>query len=298
MKIIQKEAIDREDAKDFVLASEKRFENKLRETASEIVSRGNRVITLAGPTCSGKTTTAKLLVEEIERRGFRAVVRSIDDFFLSNSRRMGKNGEAPDFDTVKAIDLEYLGAYIRDLLSGKRVSTPVFDFHISSRVGYVEYVPKPNDIYVFEGIQAVYPEVVSLFDTYTSVFICIEEPIIINGVEFLPEEIRLLRRIVRDFNFRNASPEFTILLWESVRRNEIDNIFPNADNPDFTIDSFLPYEPFLLARHVLPLLNNIDPLSPYRDKAERLISRLSALDSSFYGDDIIPAASMFREFIG
>lgn len=298
MKILQKKTVSRDDAKEFILESEANFTKRLRETAREVVTEGKRVITLSGPSCSGKTTTAGLLVEEIEHSGRHAVVRSIDDFFFDNTRRVGEDGGVPDFDTVKSIDLEYLGKYIENLLSGKRVSTPVFDFRTSSRTGYVEYEPSERDIYVFEGIQAVYPEVVSMLGDNTSVFINVGDTVVLNGITYLPEEIRFLRRIIRDHRFRNASSEFTFALWESVRRNERENIFPNAKNSDFYIDSFLAYELFPLARHALPLLREIRNESPHREAAENLASRLREIDTTYYDDILIPADSMFREFIG
>lgn len=299
MKIICREANCPDEAKAFILKCEAEFDKKLRDAASLLIERRSKVITLSGPTCSGKTTTATLLVEELEREGYNAVVMSIDDFYLDNLRHGTAEGEMPDFDTVKSIDLEYLGHYVENLLLGRMVMKPNFNFTTGIRSGYSEYLPSDNDIYIFEGIQAVYPEVTELFgDRYSSVFICVKDDVIVNGIRFTNNEIRLLRRMVRDNNFRNATPEFTLHCWESVRDNEEKNIFPNAHNPDVFIDSFLPYELFVIASYAIPLLRSVSCENENYKVADDLAGRLKNVEDSLYSPSFIPKESMFREFIG
>ena len=299
MKIIRKYCETAEEAAVFINYCEKKFEDKLSQTVNDIISQGNKIITLAGPTCSGKTTTAGALVKGLEDRGRSAVVISIDDFYLDNLRANLKNGDEIDFDSVATIDLNYLTEFTRALLSGLPVHIPRFNFKTGLRDGYTEYIPKPNDVYIFEGIQAVYPEVTALFaENYTGVFINVNDRIICNGVSFEPHEIRLLRRIVRDNKFRNTTPEQTFHYWESVRRNEIESIFPNAVNSNFIIDSFLPYELFTIAPLAVPLLNSIADESSYKMIADDLMCRLSHLRSDVYTSELIPKGSIFREFIG
>lgn len=299
MKLLCKEVTTKAEAEKFVIRCEKEFKEKLIETVSDVLARGNRIITLSGPTCSGKTTTAKILVDQIERSGRHAVVISIDDFYLDNLRQgIGKNKKI-DFDSVKTIDLEYLGAFTKSLLAYERVKIPIFDFTTGLRGGYREYKPKIEDVFVFEGIQAVYPEVTALFgNEFTSIFICVTDEVVCNGITFSPHEIRLLRRIVRDKLFRNTSPENTLMFWDSVRENEDVSIFPNAANQNFYIDSFLPYELFVIAELALPLLNEIDADSPYKTEASSLAFRLQNVKNSFYDTSLVPKGSMFREFIG
>ena len=299
MKLLYKEVKSFSEAEEFVALCEGKFEEKLREASREVLSRGNRIIALSGPTCSGKTTTAALLVDEIEKSGHNAVVISIDDFYLDNLRVGMTEGKKIDFDSVKTIDLEYLETFTKKLLLLEEVKIPVFDFTTGCRSAYRTFQPSEKDIFVFEGIQAVYPEVTSLFgDRYTSVFICVGDEVMCNGVYFSPHEIRLLRRIVRDFKFRSTSPENTLMIWQSVRENEEASIFPNADNPDFFIDSFLTYELYMIAGYAIPLLKTVPLGSPFKVSADSLRARLELIDTSYYLSEYVPDNSMFREFIG
>ena len=154
------------------------------------------------------------------------------------------------------------------------------------------------DIYVIEGIQAVYPEVTARLGDYRSIFISVTDDVSVNGVTFGRHEVRLLRRIVRDYNFRGATPEFSFHLWDGVRRNEEKNIFPNAGNCDFYLNSFLPYELFVLRKHALPLLADVPLTSVHRPAADALTEKLSALPGLPFDDRTIPQNSVFREFIG
>ena len=299
MKLICKEVKNFSEAERFVKLCEIRFEEKLREAAREVIMRGNKVITLSGPTCSGKTTTATMLVDEIERSGHSAVVISIDDFYLDNLRVGMGEGKKIDFDSVKTIDLLYLENFTKALLKLEKVQIPSFDFKTGCRSSYRTFQPTEKNIFIFEGIQAVYPEVTSLFgDRYTSVFICVKDEVMCNGVYFSPHEIRLLRRVVRDYKFRNTSPENTLMIWESVRENEETSIFPNANNPDFFIDSFLTYELYMISNYALPLLRQVPLESSFKSCADSLIRRLELLKTDFYLSDFVPDSSMFREFIG
>lgn len=299
MKIIRKYCETSTEASAFIDLCEISFQDKLSQTISEIIGRGNKIITLSGPTCSGKTTTAKVLVNGLEDKGLSAVVISIDDFYLDNLRSNLKEDDEVDFDSVKTIDLDYLAEFTEALFSGECVYIPRFNFMTGVREGYSKYTPKPNDVYIFEGIQAIYPEVTALLgENFTSVFINVDDEIICNGVYFAPHEIRLLRRILRDYQFRNTTPEQTFQYWESVRKNEIESIFPNTVNTHFIIDSFLPYELFAIAPYVIPLLRSVPENSAFKDTACDLEGRLNILFSNVYKAELIPERSIFREFIG
>jgi len=296
MKLICKEVRTRADAASFVALCEEEYSEKLRNAVKRTLSLGNRIITLSGPTCSGKTTTAAMLVREIESSGMRANVISIDDFYLDDLHT--REGEL-DFDSVNTIDLDCLADVTEKLLRGERVNIPHFDFKVGRRTSYTELVPREDDIYVFEGIQAVYPEVTKLLgDRYTSVFICVRDDVMFNGVYFSSHEIRLLRRIVRDALFRNTPPEETFAYWDSVRENEEENIFPNAENPHISIDSFLLYELFISAPIVLDMMSGAKLTEEHRGLANSLMIRLCKIDGSMFDTSIIPDCSVFREFIG
>lgn len=287
------------EAEEFVKQCEAQFSRDLDEAIEHVFDVEDvKIITLSGPTCSGKTTTATKLEERIEQSGKNAVMLSIDDFFFGRSDRNDVEGEAPDYDSVKAIDLPYLQKFTADLLDGKTVYIPKFSFTAAERVGYEEYTPSPRDIYIYEGIQAVYPEVTSLFGgKYRSIFIRPNEDVEYNGVVLDRNELRFLRRIVRDYKFRNATAEFSFHLWQTVRSNEEKNIFPYAES-DVYINSFLPYEPFIISHYAIDVLSTVPMDSQYRDEADALIEKLKVFDNPYFSDRMVPDNSVFREFIG
>ncbi len=287
------------EAEAFILSCETDFINSLDAAINEITNRENtKIIALSGPTCSGKTTTAEKLIKKINSTGHHAVVMSIDDFFRDRQDRNRVDLEAPDYDSVNAIDLSYLDCLMTRLRAGQSILVPKYDFTATRRVGYHEYIPDPRDIYVIEGIQAVYPEITKMFGVYKSIFISVTDDVEYKSVTFESHEIRLLRRIVRDHNFRGATPEFSFHLWHGVRENEEKNIFPNAGGCDIFINSFLPYELFVICKHALPLLESVPKTSEYRAEADVLAEKLAVFDGENFDDRMIPKNSVFREFIG
>ncbi len=296
----------REEAARLVAASEEAFADALEHALDNVIHKhidngrdGVKIITLSGPTCSGKTTTANKLIRMITESGYHAVVMSIDDFFLDRVRTNETEGDPPDYDTVKAIDLAEFGLCVEGLLAGKPTLIPHYDFVTGTRDSYAEYYPTNRDIFIFEGIQAVYPEVVRfLGEDFKSIFIHVDECVTAEGVTLDRSEIRLLRRLVRDHRFRNAQPEFTLYLWENVRANEEANIYPNAGGSDVTINSFLPYELFILAKNVIPLLEAVPADSDYRPEAETLLRKVRVFENPHFDEAMIPERSVFREFIG
>lgn len=288
------------EAKSFIDRCEANFQIELTEALEKLFEGGHpKIIALSGPTCSGKTTTAEKLTERITNSGQHTVLLSIDDFFRDRHDRNVVEGEAPDYDSVKAIDLDYLGKVTARLLEGRETLIPHYSFLATSRVGYNEYYPREHDIYVYEGIQAVYPEVTAMFaHAYKSVFISVMDDICYKGVTLTKHEVRLLRRIVRDFKFRSASAEFSLHLWEGVRENEEKHIFPNSGNCDVYVDSFLPYEPFIIAPMASELLATVPNDSRYRREADELHEKISVFDCGHFDSRMIPENSVFREFIG
>ena len=297
MKLICKEIRSEKEAAQFVALCEEEFEEKMRLAAKRTLEMGNKIITLSGPTCSGKTTTASRLVEELRKAGKNAKVISIDDFYLDDLR--AENNGKVDFDSVNTIDLEYLSHVVEKLMSGKVAQMPRFDFTTGRRAGYEALVPESDNVYIFEGIQAVYPEVTSLFgDRYTSVFISVIDDVMFNGVYFESHEIRLLRRIVRDSLFRNTPIHKTLEYWDSVRTNEMENIFPNTKNPHVFIDSFLMYELFVTAPIVLGQLASPDMTKDIYPIVQGLKLRLEKIRCDVPVEKHVPTQSVFREFIG
>ena len=182
-------------------------------------------------------------------------------------------------------------------MEGNTVRIPKFDFATGRHAEYTEFNPDPTDLYIFEGIQAIYPEITALLNKVSgkSVYICVEEPIDVEGEIFSPTEIRLMRRIVRDYNFRGSSPEYTMFLWESVRANEDKNIFPYVEGCDIRINSTMPYEINLLVQFIKPLLEAVPESSDYYDEALGILRKLEGIEP--ISQSFIPDNSLYYEFI-
>ncbi len=289
------------DKREYVLSCEAVFEKSLDDATSSIVSDpDNRIITLSGPSCAGKTTTAKKIVSDFKERGYNVHTVSIDDFYYDRDFLIArsKDEKSIDFDSADTIDLELLRRTINQILRGESVLVPSFDFKVGKKTTMREIRPHDNDIFMFEGIQAVYPEVTALFgdNKFLSVFISVFTELEVNENVYSTQHIRFLRRLVRDYNFRNATPEFTCTLWESVRRNEDKNILPYADKCKIILDSVMPYELCMLKPFLLPILRTITPKSEHYEFAKSEIKKLSRIDE--ISKNYIPPNSVYHEFLG
>ena len=297
MKYSKKKFEGKDEMQAFVLTCEREFEEHLDNSIKEVCSvAGLKTVALSGPTCSGKTTAAGKLVEDFSKHGRRVHIISIDDFFKDTSN-LKKGDESPDFDSIDALDLDEFVRCTEAILEGKTARIPKFDFISGSRSGYYEIDPDENDLYIFEGIQAIYPEITSVLSSSRgeSLCICPQSSLDVGGTVFEPNEIRLMRRIVRDYNFRGASPEYTFFLWENVRKNEDKNIFPYIGSCDVKIDSTIPYEINVLSQFLRPLLKTVEKSSKYygiATKIEEKIEGIEEIPSIF-----IPDGSLYYEFI-
>ena len=293
---------DETEKKDFVSRCEADFRRRLNEIAAITARRdGLRFLTLAGPTCSGKTTTADILIARLEEQGRRVTVISLDDFFYDRDHLQAeaeKRGEPFDMDSVKAIDLDTLRAAVSAITAGKTTVLPRFDFTEGRRVIGGTMVPHPEDVYLFEGIQAVYPEVTSLFpcEAMLSLYISVEETVETPYGTWFPREIRLLRRLLRDSQFRGSDAETTFAHWGGVTRNELHNIEPYRAGCDHHINSCLPYELCVWRTPLLSLLSTVREDSDYALTARLLSEKLSRLPA--ISEAYVPADSVLREFLG
>ena len=292
-----------EDEKEaFVSECENDFKRRLIESVSSVAEDDKiKLVTLSGPTCSGKTTTADALVKEFAKRGRRVCIISADDYFRERSTLVEEaraSGTPLDIDSVKAIDFDALSETVENIEMGKALRVPTFDFKKGSRVGYKKFDPSEFDVILFEGIQAVYPEVLALFGNipYKSIFISVSDDVCVNGKEIISRQIRFLRRMVRDYRFRNTSPDTTFNVWRGVIANERRSIDPYSDNADVKINSFMKYEPFMLKVPVLELLGMIGKDNEFREKADEIAVLLSGLPpiTPLY----LPKDSVYREFLG
>ncbi len=278
------------------------FRARLFDIADSICKKGTvRIISLSGPTCSGKTTAANMLAGRLSQNGKKVNIVSIDDFYYDRDRlhelSMQKGDDRIDYDSVDTIDREELAAFVKEAFTCDTVHSPVFDFKTGVRIGHRSIKTSPDDVFIFEGIQAIYPEITELFEPYgfISVYICPQSSVEAGGKIFVPNELRLMRRIVRDYNFRNANAEFTMHLWESVRQNEEKNIFPYADACVYKIDSSKPYEIGVLKPYLEKILGVIPPDSPYYKASRQILEKIS--DIRPISSDLIGEDSLYKEFV-
>ncbi len=288
---------DQEEMKSFVLDCESKYEAQVRNAAREICkNREERFIMLSGASCSGKTTTSFILEDEMKKFGKTAKIISIDDFY--RSRDDISKDKIPNYEAASAIDLNYFVVCISDILAEKPARLPKYDFQLGMRSGYTDYHPSRNEFIVFEGIQAMYPEIMSLLPKRATraIYIGVHDNISAYGSYFEAREIRLFRRIVRDFYFRGASVSLTMKLWDGVAKNEDENIFPNAKNADFFINTLMLYEinvikPYILDKKMydFSVKNETELYKFFEEK----FKNVPVIPSS-----LVPENSVFREFIG
>ena len=289
-----------DEARAFVAACENEFEGRLDAISDRVASdKEIKIVALSGPSCSGKTTTANKLIRELESRGRRVHVVSIDDFYYDKKKlnELAEQSGKIDYESIRSIDFEEFVECVEEIFRDGKTRVPKFDFKQGRRVGYVEYDALDEDIFIFEGIQAIYPEITRELSAHPSVSICIcvMSAIDIDGVRFEPNEIRFMRRLVRDYHFRNSSAEFTMELWDSVRANEEINIFPYIDTVDMQIDSTLAFELSMLKPYLEQILPTITENGEYLETAKTILDKIKNIES--LPRDYISENSLYNEFI-
>ncbi len=257
------------------------------------------LICVAGPSSSGKTTFANRLRIELLSRGIRPIRISLDDYYLPKSEApLDENGK-PDLEHIEALDIELFNQNMLDLINGETVTLPRFDFQLGKRVpGRTIHVGK-NEPIIIEGIHALNDRMTVDIPKSAKFKIFIAPQAQINLDDHNPAsltDLRLIRRIVRDFKFRNASAEETLGMWPSVRAGEFRWIYACQEGSDYVYNSALAYELPVMKKYAMPLLRDIKEESPYFPVAQRLIRMLKYFIDM--DDQWVPSNSLMREFIG
>lgn len=297
MKYCKTEFTDKNEMKNFVLACESEFNSEFDGLVKgKLLTEKVKFIILSGPTCSGKTTVARKIREALEKNGKRVYDVSIDDFFFDV--KVGRTVETEvDFESINAVDLDLLGTFVSDVSANRTAKMPVFDFLERRRVSFKEINPSEDDIFIFEGIQAMYPEITALLRhrECISIFITAKEGITVGDKVFEPNEIRLMRRIVRDNFYRDSDAEYSFFLWRNVRANEDKNIFPNMKNADIVLNSTMGYEVNMLSGYLSALLEAVPRESIYRKESEKLLEKIGGI--GVIPKSLLPDDSMYFEFL-
>lgn len=287
--------------KELILLSEAIHEKKIAEIAQKIKERQDvRMVLIAGPSSSGKTTFANKLGMALRVQGIKPVTLSTDNYFVER-RDNPKDSEGNyDFECIEAIDTKLFNQQLIDLLAGKEVNLPTFDF-IEGSKRYLGNKMKleEDEILVIEGIHCLNDKLTSLIPKENKFKIYISDLTVLN-IDYYNRisttDTRLIRRMVRDYNFRGYSALHTLKMWKSVNRGEQKNIFPYQEEADCMFNSSIVYELSALKKYALPLLEEITDDNPEYSEARRLISMLQYFDT--VEPDWIPNNSLLREFIG
>ena len=293
------------DAVRLINLAEARHERKYAEIANMIYEKRSQVkiVFIAGPSSSGKTSSSLRLAIQCKVAGLNPKVIELDNYFHNREDTpKDENGEY-DFESLYAMDLEYLNKQLNQLLEGEEVEIPKFDFKQGKRVFVGNKMKlEEKDILIMEGIHALNPEMTSAVDN-SKIFRVYVSALTSLGLDenntISTSDNRLLRRIVRDNRVRGITPEQTIMRWHSVRRGEARNIFPFQENADAVFNSALMFELPMLKYYAEPLLRRIAPNSPAFTEAVRLLKFLDMIVALQPGEiAAIPPTSIMREFIG
>ncbi len=285
------------DALSLVNLCEARINNLLADLGKDITEsrEGVRLICVAGPSSSGKTSFANRLLYELMARGLRPVRISIDNFYIPKKSLP----EGTDIESIDALDLEYFNHFINALIQGEEMENPVYDFKSGERRFQKSIRVMDNQPIIIEGIHALNPKMTAEIPDFQKYKIYIAPQPQVNIDNHTPismTDMRLLRRIARDARTRGSDARETISMWPNVRNGEFNYIYPTQEYADFVFDSFYPYEPCVLKNIVLPQLEKIT-----KDQEEYLTAqRLKNMVRYFLPIPVedIPCNSLMREFVG
>lgn len=293
--------IEKGNYKELMILGEALHEKKVAAIADEITRLDKKVILIAGPSSSGKTTFANRLRIQLMVNGLEPITLSTDDYFVNREfTPLDENGD-PDFETIDAVDVEQFNIDLSNLIQGKVVELPTFNFIVGQR----EYNGKTLQIHehqpiIIEGIHGLNEKLTAQIasEHKFKIYISALTQLNIDDHNRIPTtDSRLIRRIVRDSKYRGHSALKTLNIWASVRRGEERNIFPFQEEADVMFNSALSFELAVLKKHAEPLLEAIREDQPEYTEAKRLLKFLSYFES-IDDDSLVPITSILKEFIG
>jgi uridine kinase len=294
--------VENGSVRELIRVNEALHERRFSEIATEIVNRGARAVLIAGPSSSGKTTSANRVATQLRVLGKTPILLSLDDYYIDRSLiHPDENGEI-DYEHINMIDVPQFNLDLEALLNGERVEIPHFDFKTGSRQMLGHFVQMSGDtMLIIEGLHGLNPQLLTpridkkqIFKLYVSALTTIN----LDDHNRIPTtDVRLLRRMVRDYLTRGATIERTLGMWESVKRGEQRWIFPYQESADEIMNTSLVYELAVLKKHIYPLLNDVDSASPCYDEVINIIKFLNYISDAAVEDEI-PPTSILREFVG
>ena len=295
------QAIDANHATDIINISEALQEKKIAKIAEEIASRkGVKLVLLAGPSSSGKTTSCKRLSIQLAVNGLKPLQISLDDYFVDREKTPKDASGEYDYESIYALDLDLINEQFNALFRGEEVELPKYDFQSGkSKKSGNKLKMNNNNVLVVEGIHALNPELTAhipqeqIFRVYASAL----TTILLDNHNYIPTtDNRLLRRIIRDYKYRGVSAQETIHRWPSVRAGENKWIFPFQENADAMLNTAMLYELAVIKMQAEPLLQQVPENCEEYAEAYRLLKFLKYFKGIPYNN--LPPTSLLREFLG
>ena len=288
--------------RELIRVNEALHEKRYSQVADMVCSRGAKAVMLAGPSSSGKTTSANRLATQLRVHGKKPILMSLDDYYIDRDKiAPGPDGKL-DLEHINTLDCDLFRADMARLLHGEEVELPTFNFLTGRREWHGHKLKlQNNSVIIVEGLHglnpAMLPENVDqnlIFRLYVSPLLPLN---LDNHNRISTSYLRLLRRIVRDYETRGASVQRTLSMWDSVRRGEQRWIFPYQENADVIFNSSTLYELAVLKKHIFPLLTAVEPEDECYDEVRNIVKILNYIQEADV-DDEIPPTSLVREFIG
>ena len=295
------QAIDANHSTDIINISEALQEKKIAKIAEEIASRkGVKLVLLAGPSSSGKTTSCKRLSIQLAVNGLKPLQISLDDYFVDRDKTPKDASGEYDYESIYALDLDLINEQFNALFRGEEVELPKYDFQSGkSKKSGNKLKMNDNNVLVVEGIHALNPELTAhipqeqIFRVYASAL----TTILLDNHNYIPTtDNRLLRRIIRDYKYRGVSAQETIYRWPSVRAGENKWIFPFQENADAMLNTAMLYELAVIKTQAEPLLQQVPENCEEYAEAYRLLKFLKYFKGIPYNN--LPPTSLLREFLG
>lgn len=295
------QAIDANHSTDIINISEALQEKKIAKIAEEIASRkGVKLVLLAGPSSSGKTTSCKRLSIQLAVNGLKPLQISLDDYFVDREKTPKDASGEYDYESIYALDLDLINEQFNALFRGEEVELPKYDFQSGkSKKSGNKLKMNDNNVLVVEGIHALNPELTAhipqeqIFRVYASAL----TTILLDNHNYIPTtDNRLLRRIIRDYKYRGVSAQETIHRWPSVRAGENKWIFPFQENADAMLNTAMLYELAVIKTQAVPLLQQVPENCEEYAEAYRLLKFLKYFKGIPYNN--LPPTSLLREFLG
>lgn len=287
--------------KDYILLDEALHEKKIASIADIIAKNKNiKLIAIAGPSSSGKTTFAKRLSIQLRINGIKPITISVDDYFIERKDTPKDKYGNYDYESIDAIDKTLLNNNLMKLFKGEEIDAPTFDFYKGTKFYDGKKMKLAEDeVLIMEGIHCLNDELTYLVPKENKFKIYVSALTVLN-IDYYNRisttDTRLIRRIARDYKYRGYTAEHVLKMWPAVNKGEKNNIFRFQEEADVMFNSSLIYELCVLKNQVVPLLKAINPTSEYYSEAKRLYSMLSYFEPIATED--VPSNSILREFIG